>query len=124
MNSDYKRFIDHKAEMCKGIDSFSPELYGTHDVKKGLRDSKGNGVVVGLTTISQVDGTEMVDGVKTPCQGSSGTAATTSATSPRGSSTSATASRSAPTSCCSGAFPTRRSWRSSSCTSPRSASCP
>ena len=69
MNSDYKRFIDHKAEMCKGIDSFSPELYGTHDVKKGLRDSKGNGVVVGLTTISQVDGTEMVDGVKTPCQG-------------------------------------------------------
>ncbi len=69
MNSDYKRFIDHKAELCKEIDSFSPELYGTYDVKKGLRDSKGNGVVVGLTTISQVDGTRMVDGVKQPCEG-------------------------------------------------------
>lgn len=69
MNSDYKKFIEKKAEMCRNIDSFSPELYGKYDVKKGLRDSNGNGVVVGLTTVSQVDGTEMVDGKKVPCEG-------------------------------------------------------
>lgn len=69
MNSDYKKFIEKKAEMCRGIDSFSPELYGKYDVKKGLRDSNGNGVVVGLTTVSQVDGTELVDGRKVPCEG-------------------------------------------------------
>lgn len=69
MNSEYKRFIESKAELCKKIDSFPPELYERYDVKKGLRDSKGNGVVVGLTSISQVDGTEKIDGKKVPCQG-------------------------------------------------------
>ena len=69
MNSDYRKFIEKKAEMCRNIDSFSPELYGKYDVKKGLRDANGNGVVVGLTTVSQVDGTEMVDGKKVPCEG-------------------------------------------------------
>ncbi len=69
MNSEYKRFIESKSKMCESIDSFSPELYEKYDVKKGLRDSKGSGVVVGLTSISQVDGTEMVDGVKVPCEG-------------------------------------------------------
>ena len=69
MNSDYKRFIERKKEMCMQIDSFSPELYEKYDVKKGLRDANGNGVVVGLTTVSQVDGTERVDGKKIPCPG-------------------------------------------------------
>ncbi len=69
MNSDYRRFIQSKAELCRNIDSFSPELYERYDVKKGLRDSSGNGVVVGLTTVSQVDGTERVGSKKVPCPG-------------------------------------------------------
>ena len=69
MNSDYKRYIERKAEICKSADSFSADLYEKYDVKKGLRDSKGNGVVVGLTTVSEVNGTIKVDGVKTPCEG-------------------------------------------------------
>ena len=69
MNSDYRKYIEKKAEMCMSIDSFSPDLYEKYDVKKGLRDSKGNGVVVGLTTVSQVDGTERIDGKKVPCPG-------------------------------------------------------
>lgn len=69
MNSDYKKYIEKKAEMCLSTDSFSPDLYEKYDVKKGLRDSKGNGVVVGLTTVSQVDGTDIVDGKKIPCRG-------------------------------------------------------
>jgi len=66
MNSEYKRFIENKSKMCESIDTFAPELYEKYDVKKGLRDSKGNGVVVGLTSISQVDGTEKINGVKVP----------------------------------------------------------
>ena len=69
MNSEYKRFIESKAKECQSIDSFPPELYEKFDVKKGLRDNKGNGVVVGLTSISQVDGTEKIDGKKVPCEG-------------------------------------------------------
>ena len=69
MNSEYKRFIENKSKMCESIDTFAPELYEKYDVKKGLRDSKGNGVVVGLTSISQVDGTEKINGVKVPCEG-------------------------------------------------------
>lgn len=69
MNSDYRKFIEAKSEIIESADSFAPELYEKHDVKKGLRDSRGNGVVVGLTSISQVDGTERIDGVKVPCEG-------------------------------------------------------
>ena len=69
MNSDYKRYIEKKADICMSADSFSPDLYEKYDVKKGLRDSKGNGVVVGLTTVSEVNGTIKVDGVKVPCEG-------------------------------------------------------
>ena len=69
MNSDYKRYIEKKAEICMSADSFSADLYEKYDVKKGLRDSKGNGVVVGLTTVSEVNGTIKVDGVKVPCEG-------------------------------------------------------
>ena len=69
MNHEYKQFIDRKCELCLKSDTFPPELYTKYDVKKGLRDSNGNGVVVGLTTVSQVDGTKIVDGVKVPCEG-------------------------------------------------------
>ncbi len=69
MNSEYRKFIDNKAAKCKEVDSFEPELYEKYDVKKGLRDSKGNGVLVGITSVSQVDGTQKVDGVKIPCEG-------------------------------------------------------
>ena len=69
MNSDYKRFIHDKSKLCESIDYFPSDLYEQYDVKKGLRDSKGNGVIVGLTGISEVNGTETVGGVKIPCEG-------------------------------------------------------
>ncbi len=56
MNGEYKGYIERKCELCKESDVFSPELYSRYDVKKGLRDSEGNGVIVGLTRVSQVDG--------------------------------------------------------------------
>ncbi|MBQ8178892.1 MAG: citrate/2-methylcitrate synthase [Candidatus Methanomethylophilaceae archaeon] len=69
MNHEYKHFIDSKRDMCLQSDTVAPEQYAKYDVKKGLRDSQGNGVVCGLTTVSQVSGTRMVDGAKVPAPG-------------------------------------------------------
>lgn len=40
------------------------ELYSKYDVKRGLRDLNGKGVVAGLTTISQVSGSKVENGVR------------------------------------------------------------
>jgi len=45
------------------------ELYGEHTVFRGLRDLNGNGVVAGLTYISQVTAKQIVDGVEKPADG-------------------------------------------------------
>ena len=69
MKKEYVEFIEAKHKMCEENDSFQPTEYSKYDVKKGLRDAQGNGVIVGLTEISQVDGTIMVDGEKEECEG-------------------------------------------------------
>lgn len=45
------------------------ELYSKYDVKKGLRNEDGTGVLVGLTKISDVVGYKRVDGKKVDCKG-------------------------------------------------------
>lgn len=45
------------------------ELYTEYDVKRGLRDSNGNGVLTGLTEISDVCGNKSVKGRKMPMDG-------------------------------------------------------
>lgn len=49
--------------------SINPSLYEKFDVKRGLRDKNGKGVLCGLTEISEVTSWEMVDGVKTNIPG-------------------------------------------------------
>ena len=38
-------------------------------VNRGLRDLNGNGVLTGLTEISEIQSSKMVDGEKVPCEG-------------------------------------------------------
>lgn len=64
-----KNFYRLKAKLIDTYDIAAPELYVKYDVKKGLRDRDGKGVVTGLTHISRVDGFEMVNGVRTPMEG-------------------------------------------------------
>ena len=47
----------------------NPELYTKLDVKRGLRDINGKGVLAGLTEISEVQSKKEVDGVSVPCDG-------------------------------------------------------
>ena len=49
--------------------SIDPELYTKYDVKRGLRDLNGKGVLVGLTEISDVCSTKIVDGKSVPMEG-------------------------------------------------------
>ncbi len=55
-----------KSEQAHAI---NPALYEKYDVKRGLRDKNGKGVLCGLTEISEVTSWEMVDGVKTNIPG-------------------------------------------------------
>ena len=57
--------------LCKRCPSgrINPDLYELHGVKRGLREANGRGVLTGLTEISDVNGTKMVDGKKVPCEG-------------------------------------------------------
>ncbi len=44
-------------------------LYSEYDVKRGLRDANGKGVLTGLTEVSDVIAFDRVDGVQVPCDG-------------------------------------------------------
>ena len=46
-----------------------PNLYEEYDVKRGLRDSTGRGVLTGLTEVSDVCGFDVVNGRKIPAEG-------------------------------------------------------
>jgi citrate synthase len=45
------------------------ETYLKYNVKRGLRNKDGTGVVAGITHIGDVLGYEMIDGVKIPTEG-------------------------------------------------------
>ncbi|MCQ2434373.1 MAG: citrate/2-methylcitrate synthase [Oscillospiraceae bacterium] len=56
---EYNKFamqtkVEKLSELCKENYQIDPELYAKYDVKRGLRDINGKGVVAGLTNISQI----------------------------------------------------------------------
>ena len=62
-------YTKKQAELCEKNDGINKGLYTEYGVKRGLRDEKGQGVLTGLTNISQVTGAVVVDGEKKPCEG-------------------------------------------------------
>ena len=57
------------SSLCKENGYIPPELYGTYQVNRGLRDINGNGVLTGLTEISEIQSSKMVNGEKVSCEG-------------------------------------------------------
>lgn len=57
-----------EAEMIRN-QRINPNLYVEYDVKRGLRDSAGKGVLTGLTEISDVVGYELINGRRIPSEG-------------------------------------------------------
>lgn len=67
-SSEINQEIQHLADKC--VRNVIPsELYAEHKVYRGLRDLNGNGVVTGLTNISNVTAKKKVDGVEVPMDG-------------------------------------------------------
>jgi len=57
-------------EICKKNKSINPELYTQYDVKRGLRDINGKGVLAGLTEIGEIHAYDTLsDGSSKPCDG-------------------------------------------------------
>ena len=56
-------------EECVTNNRIDPALFAQYDIKRGLRDKNGNGVLAGITNISRIDAFEMRDGKKVPCEG-------------------------------------------------------
>ena len=61
--------FDSLVENCLVSGAIDLNLYQEYDVKRGLRDSSGKGVLTGLTEISDVTGYDVVNGVKEPADG-------------------------------------------------------
>ena len=53
--------IEELSELCVEDDLINPELYQKFDVKRGLRDINGKGVLAGLTNISDVHAKDIID---------------------------------------------------------------
>ena len=60
------RFFEQELLKNHHID---PNLYVEYDVKRGLRDSAGKGVLTGLTEISDVNGYNLINGRQIPADG-------------------------------------------------------
>ncbi len=63
------KYVNDREVVCRKNDSISPRLYEEYGVNLGLRDEKGNGVLTGLTNISKIVSSKIVDGKKVPCDG-------------------------------------------------------
>lgn len=61
--------VKHYVDLCSNKDKIDKELYSKYDVKRGLRDSDGRGVLTGLTEISDVSGFRVENGERIPIPG-------------------------------------------------------
>ena len=65
LNGKFNDLVDY----CMVSGAIDLDLYNEYDVKRGLRDSNGKGVLTGLTEISDVRGYRAEQGKKVPCEG-------------------------------------------------------
>lgn len=61
--------IQQLAALCEKNNAIDPALFKEYQVKRGLRDENGKGVLAGLTNVSDVCAKEIIDGVEVPCPG-------------------------------------------------------
>lgn len=67
--SDITPEIVRLAEISRKAGVIDTELFTKYDVKRGLRDLNGKGVLAGLTNISDVRAVKTVNGESVPCDG-------------------------------------------------------
>lgn len=57
------------SELCRTNNQIEKDLYARYDVKRGLRDINGKGVLAGLTEISEICSSKVVNGETRSCDG-------------------------------------------------------
>ena len=62
-------YIEDLATKSCCANNIKPDMYAFHNVKRGLRDLQGRGVLTGLTEISEVISHKIIDGVDTHIPG-------------------------------------------------------
>lgn len=62
-------YAKNQEEICRKNDTIALRLYDEYGVNRGLRDENGNGVLTGLTNISKIVSSKIVDGKKVQCDG-------------------------------------------------------
>jgi citrate synthase len=62
-------FLKKLSVLAESNDPINPDLYTKYDVKRGLRNANGTGVLVGLTRVGDVVGYDIKDGEKIPVPG-------------------------------------------------------
>ncbi|MBR3241941.1 MAG: citrate/2-methylcitrate synthase [Parasporobacterium sp.] len=67
--SDNTPLIEKYADLCSSNNKIEPDLYAKFDVKRGLRDLNGKGVLTGLTEIAEVKSYTIDDNEMVPCPG-------------------------------------------------------
>lgn len=69
LNDNRNKLFDELVQFCMKSGEIDQNLYTEYDVKRGLRDSNGKGVLTGLTEISDVVSYRLVNGAKIPAEG-------------------------------------------------------
>lgn len=67
--SEIKPEVERLADLCAESSRIDSELYAKYNVKRGLRDLNGKGVLTGLTNISEIVSSKVVNGETVPCDG-------------------------------------------------------
>ncbi len=61
--------IEALTQVCLSNSQMDTSLYAKYDVKRGLRDINGKGVMAGLTQVSNIVADKMIDGQRVHCEG-------------------------------------------------------
>ena len=67
--NEFMKNVEEWSNVCLNDERIDLEAYERFDVKRGLRDKNGSGVVAGLTKVSKIISNKVVDGEKVPCEG-------------------------------------------------------
>ena len=69
MTKSMEEYVNRQEATCRANDAIDRRLYDEYGVNCGLRDENGNGVLTGLTNISKIVSSKIVDGKKVSCDG-------------------------------------------------------
>ena len=70
LDLEYKHeWLQKMADVCEASSTIDSTLFDKYEVKRGLRDLNGQGVLTGLTEISEIRSYTVVDHDMVPCEG-------------------------------------------------------